>query len=113
MTLKNKNLRRDIQQSSNGSRLFPGQIITSEDLVDFKTDLIEEIKVIYKDLKDHGGKKWLRSRDVKDRLGISHGTLQNFRINGTLPYTKVGGVIFYDKDDINNMIESNRIDNAF
>lgn len=44
-------------------------------------------------------------------LAISPGTLQNLRINGTLPYTKVGGVIYYDADDINNMLTENRIDN--
>ena len=94
-------------------KLFPGQFITTEDLLEFKADLIVEIKTVAKDLKDHGGKKWLQSRDVKKLLGISHGTLQNMRINGSLPYTKVGGVIFYDIDDINKMIESNRIDNTF
>jgi len=94
-------------------KLFPGQIITTEDLINFKSELIEEIKVIARDLKDNGGKKWLRSRDVKKILGISHGTLQNMRINGDLPYNKVGGVIFYDVNDINKMIESNRFDNSF
>jgi hypothetical protein len=113
MTIQNKNLHRDKQQLSDGSRLFPGQIITTEDLVIFKSELIDQIKSIFKEMMDHGGKRWLRSRDVKEKLGISHGTLQNLRINGTLPYTKVGGVIFYDQGDITKMIESNRIDNTF
>ena len=91
-------------------KLFPGQIITTEDLLEFKSDLIEEIKVIAKDLKNNAGKKWLSSRDVKKLLGISHGTLQNMRINGDLPYNKVGGVIFYDVNDINKMIDSTRVD---
>jgi len=113
MKIQNKNLNREKQKSSDGNRLFPGQIITTEDLTVFKSELIEEIKSIFKEMMDHGGKRWLRSRDVKEKLGISHGTLQNLRINGTLPYTKVGGVIFYDQGDINKMIESNRIDNSF
>jgi len=100
-------------QKVSGNKFFPGQIITSEDLVDFKLDLLDEIKSIFKEIKDHGGKKWLRSRDVKERLGISHGTLQNLRTNGALPYTKVGGVIFYDQDDITKMITSNRLDSTF
>ena len=112
MTIQNKNLNRDKQLASSGTRLFPGQIITTEDLVIFKSELIGEIKSIFKEMMDHGGKRWLRSRDVREMLGVSHGTLQNLRINGTLPYTKVGGVIFYDQGDINNMIESSRIDNA-
>ena len=111
MTMQNKQLGK--QQPASGNRFFPGQIITSEDLVAFKSDLLDEIKSIFKAIQDHGGRRWLRSRDVKERLGISHGTLQNLRINGALPYTKVGGVIFYDQEDINKMISSNRIDNAF
>jgi hypothetical protein len=31
-------------------------------------------------------------------FNISAGTLQNMRINGTLPYSKVGTTILYDYD---------------
>ena len=113
MTMQNKQKEQCNQKHVLGNRFFPGQIITTEDLISFKSDLLNEIKSIFKEMKEHGGRKWLRSRDVREMLGISHGTLQNLRINGTLPYTKVGGVIFYDQGDINHMIESNRIDNAF
>jgi hypothetical protein len=108
-----QNKQKEHKNSAAGNRLFPGQIITTDDLVSFKSDLLDEIKSIFNEMKKHGGRKWLRSRDVREMLGISHGTLQNLRINGTLPYTKVGGVIFYDQGDINHMIESNRVDNAF
>jgi hypothetical protein len=33
--------------------------------------------------------------------------LQTLRINGTIPYTKVGGIIFYDKKDIQQIMEKN------
>jgi hypothetical protein len=35
------------------------------------------------------------------------------RINGTLPYTKIGGVMFYDYEDIKNMLEANQVQNRF
>jgi hypothetical protein len=41
-------------------------------------------------------------------LGISPGTLQNLRVNGTLPYTKVGGVVYYAYEDILKVIERNQ-----
>jgi hypothetical protein len=97
---------------SGKNAIFRDQIVTNEDLLTFKSDLITEIKSIAKDLQDNGGKKWLRSKDVRKMLGISPGTLQNLRINGHLPFNKVGGVIFYDRDDIYSMIESNRFDNS-
>ena len=33
-------------------------------------------------------------------LRISPGTLQNLRVNGTLAYTKIGGIIYYKYEDI-------------
>nr|WP_236638788.1 helix-turn-helix domain-containing protein [Leeuwenhoekiella aestuarii] len=42
-------------------------------------------------------------------LQISPGTLQNLRINGTIPFTKVGGIIYYDAQEIQQLMEANRI----
>ena len=61
----------------------------------------------------HVSKKWLKSPEVKELLGISSGTLQNLRINGTLPYTKVGGVLYYDYEEIMTVMEKNKIHNKF
>ena len=44
-----------------------------------------------------------------DLLQVSPGTLQNLRINGTLPYTKVGGIIYYDSEEIQNVMTANRV----
>jgi len=41
-------------------------------------------------------------------LGISPGTLQNMRINGTIPFTKMGGILFYDSEDIRKILEDNK-----
>jgi len=107
MTTRNKQTVRQ-----NADRSLPAQIVSPEDLEFFRKHLLEEIKLIFRELIDHGGKKWLRSAEVKQRLGISHGTLQNFRIKGDLPYSKIQGVIFFDHEDVNKMIKSNRIDNS-
>ena len=40
-------------------------------------------------------------------LNISPGTLQNLRINGTLRFTKMGGIIYYKLEDINKILEDN------
>ena len=50
-------------------------------------------------------KKWLRSVEVRKLLGISPGTLQNLRINGTLRFTKVGSIMYYKLEDINEILE--------
>ena len=88
-------------------------IITTEDLRDFKMELLDDIKQLLNTQSGQITKKWLKSPEVRDLLGISPGTLQNLRINGTLPYTKVGGVLYYDYQEIMQVLEKNRVDNKF
>jgi hypothetical protein len=87
-------------------RIYREQLLTTDDLNDFKRQLLFEIKSL---LKEHVGapsKKYLKSKDVRKLLNISPGTLQNLRVNGTLPFSKIGGVIYHDADDIQQMLQS-------
>lgn len=88
-------------------------IITTEDLREFKMELLDGIKELLNNQTGHISKRWLKSPEVRELLGISPGTLQNLRINGTLPYTKVGGVLYYDYEEILKVMEENRIHNKF
>ena len=88
-------------------------IITTEYLRDFKMELLDDIKQLLNNQSGQITKKWLKSPEVRELLGISPGTLQNLRINGTLPYTKVGGVLYYDYHEIMQVLEKNRIHNKF
>ncbi|NGM90830.1 helix-turn-helix domain-containing protein, partial [Parapusillimonas sp. SGNA-6] len=45
------------------------------------------------------------SAEVRRLLGISPGTLQNLRAGGTLPYRKLGGSMYYRREDIRKMME--------
>ncbi|MEL7588456.1 MAG: helix-turn-helix domain-containing protein [Prolixibacteraceae bacterium] len=84
------------------------QFVTRDDLEQFRTDLLEDIKKLAKEYAGLGSQKWLRSHHVCQILNISPGTLQNLRVNGTLPFTKVGGVIFYDYTDIHDLLKTNK-----
>ena len=86
-------------------------IITTEDFREFKMELLDEIKQLLNNQSGNLTKKWLKSPEVRDLLSISPGTLQNLRVNGTLPYTKVGGVIYYDYEEILQVMENNKIHN--
>ena len=88
---------------------MPTSIITTDDLRDFKLELLDDIKKLL--MKQASGKlkKYLKSSEVMDYLQISTGTLHNLKINGTLPYTKMGGIIFYDNDDIQKVLDNNRV----
>ncbi|OPC67423.1 DNA-binding protein [Elizabethkingia miricola] len=78
-------------------------LITKEDLKEFKTELLEDIKNLF-NIKVSEQKLWLRSSEVKELLKISSGTLQNLRINGILSYTRVGGTLYYNYKDIEKML---------
>ncbi len=83
-------------------------IITPEDLQNFKQELLTEIQKLLSQRQTTPARKWLKSNEVRRLLLVSPGTLQNLRVNGTLPFTKIGGVIFYDYDDIQKMLEEHK-----
>lgn len=91
---------------------MPTSIITTDDLREFKMELLEELKELIKQPGTRQEKKYLKSAEVMELLQVSPGTLQNLRINGTLPYSKIGGIIFYDAEEIHRIIQENRIDNS-
>ncbi len=90
---------------------MPTSIITTDDLRDFKMELLDDIKKILIKHSGSGLKRYLKSSEVMDLLNISPGTLQNFRLNGTLPYTKMGNIIFYEADEIQKVMTANRVNN--
>ncbi|MBB5637031.1 hypothetical protein HDE68_002944 [Pedobacter cryoconitis] len=75
------------------------EILTKEELLKFKSELIQEIKAVIKS-DEVQPKEWLRSSEVRKLLKISSGTLQNLRIKGILPYEKIGGIFYYAYADI-------------
>ncbi len=79
------------------------EILTKEDLVEFRTKLIKEIErlITKTEPKDE---QWLRSTQVRELLNVSPGTLQNMRISGKLKYSKVGGIHFYRQSDVEKML---------
>jgi hypothetical protein len=92
---------------------MPANIVTTDDLRDFKIELLDEFKSLLTKQSQGKLKRYLKSNEVMELLQISPGTLQNLRINGTLPYTKVGGIIFYDSEEIQKVMADNRIHNKF
>ena len=94
---------------------MPTTIVTTEDLMEFKLELLEEIKKLLNNPSESGSgsKKWLKSTEVMKLLQISPGTLQNFRINGNLPFTRIGGSIYYDADEINKILMENRSNHKY
>jgi hypothetical protein len=80
--------------------LLRDQLLTREDLLTFKQELLQDLKHILQPGTSQNGKQWLKSHEVIAMLGISRGTLQNLRNSGKLNSTRIGGLLFYDYEDI-------------
>lgn len=76
------------------------EIITREDLQIFKEDLLLEIRNLLGTQPPPAAKKWIKSYQVKEILGISSGTLQTMRRKGAIPFSRMGGLMLYDYDAI-------------
>jgi len=73
-------------------------LVTVQDLQELKAEIISEIKLIIGNSTTK--KDWLRSSEVMEMLGISTGTLQNLRINRDIPFTKMGGTLYYETSEV-------------
>lgn len=82
------------------------EIITKEDLRTFRVELLNDLKQSLSHHIPEKPKQWLKSQEVRRILKISPGTLQNLRVNHTLRFTKIGGIIYYNYEDIEALLES-------
>lgn len=84
------------------------EILTKQDLNEFRSLLLNDFKEMLQS-KPQQTKQWLKSSEVRKLLNISPGTLQTLRINKTLSYTKIGGIIYYAHQDIEKLLEQNTV----
>ena len=50
---------------------------------------------------------WLDKQDILQRMHISERTLQKWRTKKILPYSKIGGKIYYREKDVTALLEKN------
>jgi len=94
-------------------KIFASQLITVDDLVQFKKQLLDELLSDLKSQTSSVPKKWMKSHEVRRLLKISPGTLQTLKSSGIIPYTKIGGVHFYDYEDLQKVLESGKVNKKY
>jgi hypothetical protein len=82
------------------------QLITVQDLIDFKKQLIGDIKKLLKEQSGHPGHQWLKAFEIKKMLRLSESKLQYLRDKGAIPFKKLGGVTYYNLEEIENLMHS-------
>lgn len=83
------------------------EVVTREDLEMFRTQIVNDLKLAISQLKPPAtnieeGYKTLHARKV---LGCSVNKLVSLRINRKLRTKKIGGTIYYNKEDIKRLLE--------
>lgn len=72
--------------------------------------LISEINNRLKRLEERLGNRpansdWIDCQSVCQMLSVSKRTLDHYREQGLLPYSKIGGKVFYRKSDIEGFLD--------
>ena len=89
--------------------LTKDQIVTVGDLEIMKSEILDSIRRIGKENNIHSPvRKWMKSAEVRALLGFSPGKLQALRESGMLAFTKIGGNIYYDPEDLKKLFSENR-----
>ena len=83
--------------------LLNHQVVTKRDLLNFGNALLHEIQSGRPAAEEPA--QWLKSSEVRKLLKISSGTLQNLRINGTLNFSRIGGILYYKYEDLKILME--------
>lgn len=56
------------------------------------------------------GERYITDRELAEQLKLTRRTLAEYRINGKLPYYKIGGKLLYKEKDILALLERNRVE---
>ena len=83
-------------------------LVTTQDLEQFRMKLLMDIKMMLEAHLNKASKRWLKSNEVKKMLGISSGTLQTLRNNGKIPFTRMGGLTYYDAGEIDRILTASK-----
>jgi hypothetical protein len=82
------------------------ELITKEDLQQFRMLLLNDLRQMLETSKAKLAKPWLKNAEVKKLLNISSNTVQRLRIAGKLRSSKVGGIHYYRYEDIEKLLNS-------
>ena len=93
------------KKSERDTAVYASQLVTQADLEKFKDQMLDELRKMLKSGSPAQTKQWLKSREVRKLLDISPGKLHQLRANRQLGFMRIGGVIYYDRADIEKMFE--------
>lgn len=85
------------------------ELITLQDLAAFGEELITEIKKMLSENQGGSAKQWIKAAEVKKLLRLSDGKLAYLRDRGVVPFTKLGGISYYNLKEIEDLMQSDKL----
>lgn len=85
------------------------QLMTVQDLSDFGEELLRDINKLLAE-QSKPTTQWLKAAEAKALLRISAGKLQYLRDQGVIPFTKLGGVTYYKLSELEDLMQSGKLD---
>ena len=83
-----------------------------EEVLDEKIhDLLQEyLEMLEGHLKEliTDSSKWLRTSEASEYLSISQSQLHKLKAEGIISCTKLGGTNYYDREEIDDLLEANK-----
>jgi len=79
-------------------------IVTKEDLEEFRVKLLSEIREVLKIQEAKSFPRSIKTKQVLEILDISAGKLQQMRITGELSHKKVGGTYYYNYNEVKRLL---------
>ena len=83
-------------------------MVTMQEMMVLKVEILREIRTLMQATPHLRQGDLLKTWEVRQMLGISLATLRNMRDQGKIEYTKIGGLLFYRKQHIVDLIEENK-----
>lgn len=83
------------------------ELTTKKDLELLEVRIINSLKEKLEGVT--GGFGWVRTEEASERLGLSKSQLANLRARGEITFSKIGGTIYYDLDDIDRQLRINSV----
>lgn len=99
---------KEMNSDQRKQNFYKDQLLTAQDLIEFKEQLILDIKKLLKENSGQPAHKWLKAFEVKKLLRVSESKLQYLRDKGVIPFKKLGGVTYYDYDEIQEIMKSDK-----
>ena len=84
------------------------ELVTKEDLQDFRIRLLNDIKALLQLQAAQANNQCIegyKTKDVRRILGCSINKLVSLRILRKIRWKKIGGTIYYNKEDVRRLLE--------